>query len=49
MEQGLAASSAGTQVYGDGRGNTTTHHYAGTVDSKGKKKVACKKNKPKNK
>lgn len=44
MEQGLAASLAGTQTYGNGSGNTTTHAYGGTVDKpKGKKKMACKK------
>jgi hypothetical protein len=46
VEQGLAASSASTQTYGNGSGNTVTHHYAGAVD---KKKVKEKKNKPKNK
>lgn len=50
MEQGLAAMSAGLNTYGDGSNNTVRHSYGGTVDKpKGKKKMACKKNKPKNK
>jgi hypothetical protein len=46
MEQGLA------MMYGSGEGNTVTSSYGGTIDRpkpKGKKKVACKKNKPKDK
>lgn len=42
MEQGLAASLAGTQTYGNGSGNTTTHAYGGTVD-KSKKRTSKKK------
>lgn len=40
--QGLGAM----MTYGDGGGNTTTHHYAGTIENKGKKKPKkgkCKK------
>lgn len=41
MEQGLAASGV-TNTYGDGKSNTITHSYGGTID---KKKVKKKKGK----
>lgn len=40
---------AHTMVYGDGSGNTVTHHYAGNIDKSKKRgnKMACKtKKKP---
>jgi hypothetical protein len=43
MEQGLAMTYVP-------QNNTTSSYYAGTVDkTKEKKKMACKKNKPKSK
>lgn len=46
--EGLASQLAGsgnTMMYGDGGGNTITHHYAGTLDKpKKKRKRKCKKN-----